>query len=69
MNSIEPPRRLPRSRIILMVAIDLVALAIGIALYIWFKPLDQDAATLGLVAALVFGGFFNLVIALVTLKP
>ena len=52
-----------------MVAIDLVALAIGIALYIWFKPLDQDAATLGLVAALVFGGFFNLVIALVTLKP
>ena len=52
-----------------MIAIDVVALIIGIALFIWMKPRDADAAVLGLVASLVFGFFFNLVIALVSLKP
>ena len=55
--------------IILMVAIDVVAVAIAIALYLWLLPRDPDAAVLGAISPLVFGAFFNLVIALVSLKP
>ena len=52
-----------------MIAIDVVAIAIAIALYVWLLPRDPDAAVLGAIAPLVFGAFFNLVIALVSLKP
>ena len=69
MTDTESPRRISRPRIILMVAIDLVAVVIAIALYLWLEPRDADAAVLGAVAPLVFGGFFNLVIVLVSLKP
>lgn len=63
------PRTISRPRIILMIAIDVVAIAIAIALYVWMLPRDRDAAILGAIAPLVFGAFFNLVIALVSLKP
>ena len=63
------PRTISRPRIILMVVIDLVAVALAIGLYIWLKPLDPNAAVLAAVSPLVFGAFFNLVIALVSLKP
>ena len=69
MNVNQPPRRLPKSRIIVMVVIDIVALVIGVSLFLWLQPRDQDAAVLGLISSLVIGGFFNLVIALVSLKP
>ena len=69
MNVNQPPRRLPKSRIIVMVVIDVVALVIGVWLFLWLQPRDQDAAVLGLISSLVIGGFFNLVIALVSLKP
>ena len=52
-----------------MIAIDVVALVIGLGLYVWLQPRDPDAAVLALISPLVFAGFFNLVIALVTLKP
>lgn len=52
-----------------MVGIDAVALAISIGLFLWLQPRDKDAALMGLIAPLVFGGFFNLVIVLVSLKP
>lgn len=63
------PRSIPRPRIILMIVIDVVAIAIAIGLYMWMLPRDPDAAVLGAIAPLVFGAFFNLVIALVSLKP
>jgi len=63
------PRRISRPRIILMVVIDVVAVAMAIGLYLWLLPRDADAAVLGAVSPLVFGAFFNLVIALVSLKP
>jgi uncharacterized membrane protein YjjP (DUF1212 family) len=63
------PRRISRPRILLMVAIDVVAVALAIALYLWMRPRDPDAAIIGVIAPLVFGAFFNLVIALVSLKP
>ncbi len=69
MTDTENPRRISRPRIILMIAIDVVAVAIAIPLYLWLLPRDADAAVLGAVAPLVFGAFFNLVIALVSLKP
>lgn len=69
MTDTENPRRISRPRIILMIAIDLAAVAIAIPLYLWLLPRDADAAVLGAVAPLVFGAFFNLVIALVSLKP
>ncbi len=69
MTESPSPRRISRPRIVLMVAIDVVAVAIAIALYLWLLPRDPDAAVLGAVAPLVFGAFFNLVIALVSLKP
>ena len=69
MTDTPNPRRISRPRIILMVVIDVAAVAIAIALYSWFFPRDPDAAVLGAVSSLVFGAFFNLVIALVSLKP
>jgi membrane protein YdbS with pleckstrin-like domain len=69
MTDTENPRRISRPRVALMIAIDVVAVAIAIALYLWLLPRDPDAAVLGAVAPLVFGAFFNLVIALVSLKP
>jgi hypothetical protein len=69
MTDPKNPRGLSRKRIILMVVIDVVAVAIAIPLYLWLKPRDPDAAVLGAVSPLVFGAFFNLVIALVSLKP
>lgn len=69
MTDTANPRRISRPRIALMVGIDVVAVAAAIALYLWLLPRDPDAAVLGAVAPLVFGAFFNLVIALVSLKP
>jgi hypothetical protein len=69
MTDASPKRRLSKPRIALMVAIDVVALAIGLALFVWLQPKDINAAVGALVSALVFGGFFNLVIVLVSLKP
>ena len=69
MTDTASPRRISRPRIILMITIDVVAVAIAIALYLWLLPRDAEAAVLGAVAPLVFGAFFNLVIALVSLKP
>lgn len=69
MTDTSNPRRISRPRIILMVAIDVVAIAIAIALYLFLLPRDPDAAVLGAISSLVFGAFFNLVIALVSLKP
>jgi hypothetical protein len=63
------PPRLSKARIALMIAIDLVALAIGLWLFSWLRSRDFDAAILALVSSLVFAGFFNLVIVLVSLKP
>ena len=68
-TDIAPPRRISKPRIVLMVVIDLVAVLIAIALFLWLKPRDADAAIIGAVAPLVFGAFFNLVIVLVSLKP
>jgi hypothetical protein len=62
-------RRIPPRRLALMIGIDLVAVVLAAVLYLWMKPRDGDAAILGAVSALVFGAFFNLVIALVSLKP
>ena len=69
MTDTPKPRTIPKSRIVLMVAIDVVAVALAIGLYVWLKPLDPNAAVLAAVSPLVFGGFFNLVIVLVSLKP
>jgi hypothetical protein len=69
MNDTTPPRRISKPRIALMIAIDVVAVAIAIVLYVWLNPKDPDAAVMGVIAPLVFGAFFNLVIALVSLKP
>ena len=69
MNDPSPPRTISRPRIFLMIAIDLVAVVLAIALYVWLKPRDANAAVLGAISPLVFGAFFNLVIALVSLKP
>lgn len=69
MTDTENPRRISRPRIIAMVAIDVVAIAVAIGLYLWLLPRDADAAVLGAIAPLVFGAFFNLVIVLVSLKP
>ena len=52
-----------------MVVIDVVGFALGLYLYFWLQPKDQTAAIMGLIAPLVFAGFFNLVIVLVSLKP
>ena len=69
MSDGQPERRISKPRIVLMVVIDLVAIAIAVVLYTWMKPRDPDAAVMGVIAPLVFGAFFNLVIALVSLKP
>jgi len=63
------PKRLTRGQIALMIAIDIVAVAIAIPLYLFFAKNDPGASLFALAAPLVFGGFFNLVIALVSLKP
>jgi len=52
-----------------MVVIDVIAVVLAVGLYWWLQSRDQDAAIMGLIAPLVFGGFFNLVIVLVSLKP
>ena len=69
MTDTTTPRRLSKPRIALMVVIDVVALALGIGLFLWLQPRDADAAIIALIAPLVFGAFFNLVIVLVSLKP
>jgi hypothetical protein len=69
MTESPAPRRLSKPRIALMVVIDLLAIALAIGLYIFLQPRDPDAALMGVIAPLVFGGFFNLVIVLVSLKP
>jgi hypothetical protein len=65
----EAPRRISKPRIALMIVIDVFAVAMAVGLYWWLQSRDQDAAVLGLIAPLVFGAFFNLVIVLVSLKP
>ncbi len=69
MTNPAPPRRLSRGQIFLMVAIDVVALVLGVSLFLWLQPKDEAAAIMALLAPLVVGGFFNLVIVLVSLKP
>lgn len=69
MTESPAPRRLSKPRIALMVVIDIIAVALAIGLYIFLQPRDPDAALMGVIAPLVFGGFFNLVIVLVSLKP
>jgi hypothetical protein len=69
MTGNQPKRKLSRGQIALMIAIDVVALIVGIGLYLFFQKHDPGAAIFALAAPLVFGGFFNLVIVLVTLKP
>ena len=69
MTGNAPPKRLTKGQIALMVAIDVVALAIAVPLYLFFAKNDPGASLFALAAPLVFGGFFNLVIALVSLKP
>lgn len=69
MTHTTPPRKISRPRIALMIMIDVIAVVIAVVLYLWLKPRDADAAVLGAISALVFGAFFNLVIALVSLKP
>jgi hypothetical protein len=60
---------MPKSRLILMVVIDAVALILGAALFLLLRERDMDAAVIALVACLVFGAFFNIVIVLVTRRP
>lgn len=69
MTETPPKRRLSKGQIALMIAIDVVALVTALSLFFWLRPKDADAALLALIAPLVFGGFFNLVIVLVSLKP
>ncbi len=69
MTETSPPRRISRPQVALMVVIDIFAVAIAMGLYLWLQPRDPNAAIMGLIAPLVFGGFFNLVIVLVSLKP
>ncbi|MBK5256249.1 MAG: hypothetical protein JJE39_09480 [Vicinamibacteria bacterium] len=69
MTPTPSPRRLSKGQIALMVSIDAVAVVIAVSLFIWLRPKDSDAAVLALIAPLVFGGFFNLVIVLVSFKP
>lgn len=69
MTHTTPPRKISRPRIALMIMIDVIAVVIAVVLYLWLKPRDADAAVLGAISPLVFGAFFNLVIALVSLKP
>jgi hypothetical protein len=69
MTETTPPRRISKPRIALMIVIDVVAVAAALGLYLWLQPRDPDAAIMGVIAPLVFGAFFNLVIALVSLKP
>ncbi len=52
-----------------MIVIDLLAVAIAVALYMFLESRDMDAALMGVIASLVFAAFFNLVIVLVSLKP
>ena len=63
------PRKLTTGQIALMAAIDVAGLLIGVSLYIFMQSRDPSAAILAFVSPLVFAGFFNLVIVLVSLKP
>jgi hypothetical protein len=69
MTHSTPPPRISRPRIALMIVIDVVGVVLAVGLYLWMKPRDSDAAILGAISPLVFAAFFNLVIALVSLKP
>ena len=69
MIETKPPRRLSKLGVASMIAIDLLAIGIGLFLFSWFQSRDPEAAILALVSPLVFAGFFNLVIVLVSLKP
>lgn len=69
MSENELPRRLSKGRIALMVVIDVIGVALALGLFLFLQPRDPDAALMGLIAPLVFAGFFNLVIVLVSLKP
>lgn len=62
-----PP--LPRSRLILIAVIDAAAVVLGVGLWWWLRERDSQAALIALVSCVVFGGFFNLVIILVSKKP
>ena len=44
-----PPRRLTRHQIALMIGIDVVALLIGVGLFLWLQPRDGQAAVMALV--------------------
>jgi membrane protein YdbS with pleckstrin-like domain len=69
MTETNTPRRISKPRLALMIAIDVVAVAVAVGLYMFLESRDPDAALMGLIAPLVFGAFFNLVIVLVSLKP
>ncbi len=69
MPETSTPPRISRPRLALMVVIDVVAVATAVGLYMFLESRDPDAALMGVIAPLVFGAFFNLVIVLVSLKP
>lgn len=69
MQNTPPPRRLSKGHIALIVVIDAVALALALFLFFLLRPEDPAAALMAFIAPLVFGGFFNLVIVLLALKP
>lgn len=52
-----------------MVVVDILALIFGVVLFIWLQPKDINAAFLALISCVVLGGFFDLVVVLVSLKP
>ena len=63
------PRRLSKGQIGAMIAIDALALGLGLSLFFWLNSRDSTAALMALISTVVFAGFFNLVIVLVSLKP
>ena len=69
MTTTPSPRRLSKGQLAWIVGIDAVALAIGLSLFAWLSSKDSAAAVMALIASLTFGGFFSLVIVLVSLKP
>ena len=63
------PRRLSKGQIGAMIAIDALALVLGLSLFFWLNSRDSTAALMALISTVVFAVFFNLVIVLVSLKP
>ena len=69
MTSPTANRKLTRGRKALMIVIDVIGLVAGVALFFFFEKHDPGISLFAFAAPLVFAGFFNLVIVLVSLKP